>query len=165
MGDYLFPHFLSDPREYGQAESVWQQRWQDLLRRVGQEGLWQTPWLNTYFANGTPCRDGNPIFSAVCPSRRLAVRVIQFDPADDAKEIHVWKDTFAEGSSEAIEELVISCVLTEQTLPEVVELMRQWITEGRTSRPPEPNDGPISTRMSDTSSAPALSDHRPPSST
>lgn len=137
MGDYLFPHFLSDPREYGQAESLWQQRWQDLLRRVGQEGQWQTPWLDTAFANGTPCRDGNPIFSAVCPSRRLAVRVIQLELADDANEIHVWNDTFAEGSPEAVEELVISCVLTEPTLQEAMELMRQWIAAGKISQPPD----------------------------
>ena len=165
MSDYLFPHYLSDPREYGQAESVWQQRWQELLRRVGQEGQWQTSWLNTNFANGTPCRDGNPIFSAVCPSRRLAVRVIQLEPADDAKEIHVWNDTFAEGSSEAVEELVISCVLTEQTLQEAVELMRQWIAAGKSSRPPEPHDGSLSSTGSDTFSTPTLSDHPPPSST
>jgi serine/threonine protein kinase len=136
MVDYLFPHFLSTPREYEQAESIWQQRWQDLLRRVGQEGQWQTPWVNTNFANGTPCRDGNPIFSAVSPSRRLAVRIVQLEPADDAMEFHVWKDSFAEVSPEAVEELVISCVLTQETLTKAVELMRQWITEGKISRPP-----------------------------
>ena len=26
MGDYLFPHFLSDPQEYEQAESLWRER-------------------------------------------------------------------------------------------------------------------------------------------
>lgn len=164
MVDYLYPHFLSDPLEYGQAESLWQQRWQELLRRVGQEGQWQMPWLNTNFDNGTPCRDGNPIFSALSPARRLAVRVIQLEPADDAKEFHVWNDTFAEGSPEAVEELVISCVLTQETLTEAEELMRQWISEGRISRPPEYQDGPSTPTTSDTFSGPALSDHRPPSS-
>lgn len=165
MLDYLFPHFLSDPREYGQAESLWQQRWQDLLSRVGQEGQWQTPWVNTHSANGTPCRDGNPIFSAVSPSRRLAVRIIQLEPTDDAKEFHVWKDTFAEAAPEAAEELVISCVLTDQTLREAEELMRQWITVGEISLPTESKDGPISPTTSDTFSTPALSDQPPPSST
>lgn len=148
MVDYLFPNFLSDLHEYKQAEFLWQQHFQELLRRVCQEGQWQTPWANTNFANGTPCRDGNPIFSAISPSRRLAVRIIQFGPADDAEEFHFWKDTFADTEPEAIEELVISCVLTEQTLQQAVDLMRKWITEGKIHRPPEPNGGPLIDRAS-----------------
>jgi hypothetical protein len=128
MVDYLFPHFLSEPREYREAEAIWRQRWEDLVRRVGQEWLWETPWLNTSFANGTPCQDGNPIFSAVSPSRRLGVHVIQLEPSDNPRELYVWTDTFAKGSPEAIKELVISCVLTPQTLLEAVDLMKRWIT-------------------------------------
>jgi hypothetical protein len=95
----------------------------------------------------------------------LAVRVIQLEPADDPKEFHVWTDTFAEGSPEAIEELVISCVLTNETLNEAVELMRQWITEGKIGHPSSSNDGPISPKTSETFPTPALSDQPPPSST
>jgi hypothetical protein len=129
MVKYLFPNFLNDPHEYEQVEAVWHERWDDLVRRVGQEWLWKSPWLNTHFADGTPCRDGNPIFSAVSPLRRLGVRVIQVEPSDNPRELHVWADTFAKGEPEAIKELVITCVLTDQTLLDAVDLMKRWITE------------------------------------
>jgi hypothetical protein len=165
MVDYLFPHFLSDPQEYEQAESLWRERWRDLLRRVGQEGLWDVPWSNVYFANGTPMQSGNPIFSAISPRRKLAIRVIQLEASDNPKEFYVWTDTFAEGSPESAKELVISCVLTPETLNQAVELMRQWITEEKIAQPPESRDGPVSPNTAGTMPAPALSDRSPPSST
>jgi hypothetical protein len=129
MVKVLFPGFLSDPKEYALAEAIWRDRWLDLVRRVGQEWLWQTPWLNTNFADGTPSRDGNPIFSAVSLPRRLGVRVIQVEPAHNPRELSVWTDTFAKGEAGSIKELVITCVLTGQTLLDVVDLMKRWITE------------------------------------
>lgn len=129
MVDYLFPHFLSDPKEYEHAESIWRERWEDLVCRVGQKWLWESPWLNTTFSNGSPCQDGNPIFSAVSRVRQLGVRVIQLEPSGNPRELHAWSDTFAKGSPEAIRELVISCVLTDQTLLESVDLMNRWIME------------------------------------
>jgi hypothetical protein len=165
MGKYLFPNFLNDQQEYERAEALWRDRWNELVRRLGQEWLWNSPWLNTTFADGTPCRDGNPIFSAVCPQRRLGVHVIQLEPSENPKEFYVWTDTFAEGSPEAVKELVISCALTCATLDEAAELMRQWITEEKIPRPSEPYDGPVSPNTSGTLPAPALSDRSPPSST
>jgi hypothetical protein len=99
-----------------------------VIERTGEKALWQVPWLNTTFADGTPCRDGNPIFSAVCPARRLGVRVIQREPAGNPRELNYWIDTFAQGEPEAIRELVISCVLTEETVVDALDLMNQWIT-------------------------------------
>jgi hypothetical protein len=165
MVEYLFPHFLSDPREYKQAEVLWREQWDDLVRRVRQERLWETPWVNTCSVNETPIQDGNPIFSAISPRRRRAIRVIQLEPSDNPRAFYVWTDTFAEGSSEAIEELVISCVLTHETLNEAAELMRQWITEEKAGQSSEPNDGSISPKTSGTFPTPALSDPPPPSST
>jgi hypothetical protein len=129
MVEYLFARFLSDPREYERAEAMWRERWDDLVRRVGQTWLWETPWIAPTFVNGTPCRDGNPIFSAVSRPRRLGVRIIQVEPADNPRELYVWTDTFAKGSPEAINELVISCVLTRQTLLDALDLMKRWLTE------------------------------------
>src|SRR5438046_1969229 len=96
MVDFLYPNFLEDSQEYERAEALWNERWTDLVRRVGQEKLWQNPWLNTKFANGTPFRDGNPIFSAVAPKRRLGVRIIQLEPSGNPKELNVWTDTFGQ---------------------------------------------------------------------
>ena len=83
--------------------------------------------IQTTFADGTPCRDGNPIFSAYSPSRRRGVRIIQLEPAGDARELTFWVDDFARGDPEQVKELVVSCVLSEETLPVVNELLRQWV--------------------------------------
>lgn len=136
MVDYLYPSFLSNPYEYEQAEALWRDRWEELLRWAGQrEERWKTPWLNTDLANGVPCRDGNPIFSAICPSRRLGLRVIQLEPSGEPRELYFWIDMFGEGE-ETIKELVISCALTEETLYDALNLMSQWLTrqEVRLSR-------------------------------
>jgi hypothetical protein len=128
MAEFLFPDFLQDPRQYEQAESVWQRSWQDLIGRTGTLDLWETPWFSTNFNDGTPCRDGNPIFSAVSPTRRLGIQVIQLEPEENPREITYWMDTFAKGEPEEVNELVIACVLSDQTLLDAVNLMRQWIT-------------------------------------
>lgn len=158
MVDYLFPHFLSDPREYEQAESLWRERWEDLLRRVGQERLWQAPWANTSFVNGTSMQDGNPIFSAICSQRKLAICVIQLEPLENPHEFSVWADTFAEGSPEVVKELVVCCVLTLESLDEAVERMRQWITEEKIQQSPQPPDGPCPANPSETLLTPASDD-------
>jgi hypothetical protein len=44
-----------------------------------------------------------------------------------------WLNTFAKGEPEEINELVISCSLTDSTLSTARGLIRQWITEGRVS--------------------------------
>ena len=128
MVDFMFANFLQDADQYAQAERLWNTKWQDLLRRLGQQQLWSSPWLNTRFADGTPFADGNPIFSAVCPSRQSGLRVIQLDPAEDADELTFWFSTFSKGEPEETKELVISCVLTTENLTRTLELMKQWVT-------------------------------------
>jgi hypothetical protein len=128
MTPYLFPNFLNDPHEYEQAESLWRQNWIHLISSVDHEGLWQSPWLNTHFANGEPFRDGNPIFSAVAHNRQIGIRVIQVDPEEPTDLSH-WIDVFADGEPDSIRELVITCALTNEALVGAMNLMKQWITE------------------------------------
>jgi hypothetical protein len=109
-------------------------------------------------------RDGNPIFSAIAPGRRLGVRVIQIEPADNPKELDVWTDTFAEGSPEVVKELVVSCVLTDRTLLEAVDAIKRWITEEKIEPVWETNQDPLCPKTTET--FPTLtSPDRPPSST
>ena len=148
MAAFLFPNFLNDLTEYRQAETLWRDSWDNLVRRVGQEGQWATPWLTTVFADGTPFADGNPVFSAIAVGRRLGVRVIQLERAEGSPELSCWTDTFAEGESEAIEELVIACALTPQTLADCLALMERWLNKGEVGsteasawgRPADAND-------------------------
>jgi hypothetical protein len=127
MAMILMPNFMTDPAEYAEVEAIWQNLWSALLREVGQEGLWRTPWLNTRFADGTHFRDGNPIFTAVCPTRRLGVRVVQIEVEQDSDELRTWTDFFAKGEPEEIKELVIHCVLSNETLRQATELIRSWV--------------------------------------
>jgi hypothetical protein len=127
MVQYLFPRFLSEPQEYEQAAQLWRTRWNDLMRETEEGHRWETPWLNTTFADGSPMYDGNPIFSAVCPSRRLGIRVIQLEPLADPVEFSFWTDVFAQEDEDETKELVIACVLSDSTLDRAMELMRQWI--------------------------------------
>ncbi len=118
--------------------------WEELVRNLGQADRWKAPHYTTTFVNGTPCRDGNPIFSAVDPTRRLGVRVIQFEPTGDSGEIVSWQDTFAEGEPEEIRDLVISCSLTDETLAKASDLIRQWITESPAGTNGDPAANPSS---------------------
>lgn len=125
MSKLLCTDFLSSPVEYAQAESIWRERWTKLLHELGQQDVWEFPWLTTTFANGMPFRDGNPIFSAICPSRQVAVRIIQIELDADAK-FQTWKSTFGQ---DLVQELVIACTLTEQNLEYAIQIMRKWITQ------------------------------------
>lgn len=130
MDHFYFPDFLSEPEQYQQAQDLWLRAWNELVAEAGQASLWQVPLYATTFVDGTPCRDGDPIFSAADPVRRIGVRVIQFEPTGDAGELVFWRNTFAKGEPEEIEELVISCSLTDETLAKACDLIRQWITRG-----------------------------------
>ena len=57
------------------------------------------------------------------------MRVIQFEPTGHG-ELTSWRNTFAKGEPEEIEELVISCSLTDETLSKACDLIRRWIIDG-----------------------------------
>lgn len=126
----LYANFLNDAEEYARTEDFWKRRWEQLLGELGQRAAWQSPWFNTTFVNGTPVGDGNPIFSAVCPSRRLGLQVIQLDPSDNDLEFRAWADTFG-ADTDAIRKLVVACTLTERSAEQAIDAMKRWITEER----------------------------------
>ena len=53
---------------------------------------------------------------------------MQEEPSDNPREFAFWTDIFAKGDPEEVRELVISCVLTNETLYDCMSLMRQWIS-------------------------------------
>src|ERR1043165_437284 len=129
MIDYRHPKFLEDPNEYALAERLWQRRWSELVGYTPEGRSWQSSWLTTTFADGTPIRDGNPIFSALSADRRLGIRVIQLEPSSEP-EFSFWIDKFAAGEPEEASELVITCVLSDEALLKTLDLFRQWIRFG-----------------------------------
>jgi len=128
MAQHLYKTFLVDADEYKAAEARWRQLWDRLVSTEKREADWEVRWFVPAFANGTPMRDGNPIFTAVSPGLRRGVRIIQHEPTTDQVELDYWLDTFQ--SDEPISELVISCALSDQAEEKPAELIRSWITTG-----------------------------------
>src|SRR5262245_40658580 len=133
MVEHLFLHFLDDPAEYARAEAYWRELWDELARFSGQQQEWQHPWLQTAYANGTPFRDGDPIFSAWSPSRKLGVRVIQNEPQARVVELDFWPDVVGDQWSGEVRTLVISCALSKQATDLARDLILSWMRHGKVS--------------------------------
>jgi hypothetical protein len=125
----LYPYYLDRPDEYAACEAYWA----NLCRSVcGTSSHWQ-PWLNRE-------GDGNPIYDLICPTRRLAFRVVQV-PDDGAarqfawwtKRIEVGVDTLPNGE---YHELVFRCTLTHDTAALAHPLFAAWVADGRVPEMP-----------------------------
>lgn len=127
----LFPGFLADETLYLASRA----HWATLLRREteGLESIWREPWFEPLPLS---VEEGNPIFSAVDAANRRGLRILQFPPeevtSDEETEFDWWLDTFAGDEPEAINELVISCSLTEENSGKAAMLIRRWV-RGETS--------------------------------
>lgn len=134
MVRHLFPRFLHDPSEYVQAEAFWRDLWEKLARFTGQRQDWQYPWLRTAYANGTPFQDGDPIFSAWSPSRKLGVRVIQNEPQLQELDLDFWYDRVGdEWSGGEVNTLVISCALSGRAAALAQDLILSWMRDSAVS--------------------------------
>jgi hypothetical protein len=138
---YLYPNFLRDEQEYAQAELFWRSLWDKVMRLAGQAQEWQVPWLQTTFSDGTPIRDGDPMFSAVCQGRRLAVHAIQNESQDGEEEFDAYVTVF-DPEAQGIRVLVISCVLSEESASRIKDLLSSWVQTGQVQLPLPPLDGP-----------------------
>ena len=128
---YLLTNFLEDAKQYAKAEKLWLRTWSSLIIQIGQEKHWKVPWFEPKFGNGTPMMEGNPIFTALNRSRRIAVRVIQVPPEPERKgDFTHWTDKFAKGDPEELNELVIACVLSDESLAQATDLMTKWAAHG-----------------------------------
>jgi hypothetical protein len=126
MVRHIAADFLKDARRYRQAERYWRGLWDQLVSELGVTEQWRTPWL------GAPLRDGDPMFSAVSPALRRGVHIIQHEPTVEGLELEAWVDRFGEqGKDEVIEQLVISCALSEEAAARAGQLMRSWIRSGK----------------------------------
>ena len=125
MLKHLYKNFLHDINEYRASEDFWRGRWEQNLDSGLRSG-WSYPWIST----GSPdCLDGNPIFSAVSPSLRRGIRVIQHEPTSRRVELCAWPD-YVGGSlydPDAIQELVISCALSDAAVDLAMLLIQPWV--------------------------------------
>src|SRR5687767_5374442 len=140
MTQHMYADFLTDPQQYEQAERFWSKLFDQIVAECKVEREWVHPWLNTRFADGTAFGDGDPIFSAWSPGRRVGLRIIQLDPGSGSGgDVHARFDQFdADGADPAIRVLVISCVLDAEVVELVEHLMRKWVSSSAQTRtPPE----------------------------
>ncbi len=123
MVKLLHPEFLQDGHRYEAAVQYWAQRFQEALQ---PKGYTYRPYMENAFGDGTPIRDGNPIFNAYVPQAGRAVRIIQHPPGGP-EAITSWANETELPDGTPITELVISLVLTEQTATEAMERIKAWL--------------------------------------
>jgi hypothetical protein len=133
MAKLLFPQFLSDVGQYEQAEAYWREMWAAVVSLAGRAHEWRSPWLDNRFGDGSPCRDGNPIFSAVNDREKRGVQILQYQhTAPDEVDLDWWLDFFGEKTEPtSIQKLVVSCVLSDCTAGKVQDLLVDWVTRGQ----------------------------------
>src|SRR3954447_17361765 len=122
----LFPQFLVDPGQYELSERFWQDLWSQIDPFQRERFQWAFPWIGT----GSPdIKDGNPIFSAFSPVLGPGIRVIQEEPTGSGLDIRVWLDTFGGDITDPdrIQEMVISCTLSDAAAYVARPLMASWV--------------------------------------
>lgn len=126
MVQHIDRDFLKNTQQYQHAERYWEDLWERLVAQTGAAEKWEHPWL------GAPLRDGDPIFSAVSSTLGRGVHVIQHEPTSDGLELVWWLDKFGEeGIDPMIEQLVISCALSQEAAAKAYELIWSWVTRGK----------------------------------
>jgi hypothetical protein len=127
MVEHLYPNFLHDESVYADVEQFWINLWEGIDATV--RNGWQTPWFEPLPPS---ISEGNPIFSAVAPSQRRGIRILQSEPMEKGLEFVAYADTFG-GSifdPNSIHELVISCALSDAAARLAHSLIIVWV-EGK----------------------------------
>jgi hypothetical protein len=125
MIEHLYANFLNDPLEYALSEQHWVNLWNQLEHHGRTDKGWRHPWFQPL---PTSLGAGNPIFTAVSPVLRRGIRVIQHQPTESSLEIQAWLDFFGGSSRDpnSIEELVISCALSDLASRVARSLIEPW---------------------------------------
>jgi hypothetical protein len=129
MVKHLFSTFLEERDQYGKAVSYWVQLWEQVSPHLRMRDQWECPWGIVDWEGKDAFMDGNPIFSAYSPPLQKAIRIIQHPPESEDLELEYWLDTYGGslGDADAIEEIVVSCALSEEAAGHVLKLMQAWL--------------------------------------
>ncbi|MEH2357003.1 hypothetical protein [Nostoc sp.] len=130
MVKHLFKTFLSNIDDYKASENFWHNLCENILiKHQGQKHGWKI-WLNVHFVDETPFLDGNPIYSLISPDSKKGICINQDEPTTEKIYIGAWMDKFGpidEGNF--IEELVLVCELSEESVQLASELIEAWVKE------------------------------------
>ncbi len=126
MIKHYYPNFLQDEAVYAQAEAFWLDLWEKIDADSRDRNGWRTPWFEPLPPS---ISEGNPIFSAISPSLRRGIRILQYEPSEKGVEFFAYPDTFGGTSFDpsAIQELVISCALSDSAAEFALSLMCTWV--------------------------------------
>lgn len=120
-----YSQFLENESDYVAAELYWDNLFQACISNLGVESQWEE-WFENKWGDGSKRMDGNPIFTRLDSSKNKALRVIQEEPeSEDDKHISAWLDKF----DDSIDELVISCVLSEEVELIVKDLFKYYLMD------------------------------------
>lgn len=117
---------IENEQAYTQAEQHWKALFDSMTEALG---FTHYAYMANAFADGTPIRDGNPIFTAYIPEVGRAVRIIQEPPADEP-DFAAWLNDTEHPDGRPFTELVISLVLTETAQAQALGFIEQWIGGG-----------------------------------
>lgn len=108
---------------YRQAEQWWAGFW----AKLPDSTLWQSPWLNTRFADGSLMHDGDGILSAKHPEAGRAFKIIQEEEEDGVVRGRItwWKQTW-DPDDENLTMLVIVIVPSTEALEVATEVLSAW---------------------------------------
>ena len=122
---FKYKEFLLDVSIFDAAEEYWRQLFEEFIVEANEEQLWRE-WFPNVMGNGEKNRSGNPILTRLNEVEKRAVRVIQED-CEHYEDSHfsAWLDIF----DEDVKELVISCVLSDETEELVREVLHAYIVE------------------------------------
>ncbi len=124
MVEHLHQTFLSSHANYEAAVDFGKSLCLQTLRSTGEIALWK-PCRSFSFADGTPFLDGNPIYSLRCDSLRRGLRIIQFAPTHHDVQIDAWIEVQDCEHGDSIDELVIACELSAESLAIARRLIEQ----------------------------------------
>ena len=132
MEEYLFANYLTDPAVYDAAVAFWRDSFKPILEKAPR--VWKDSWLATSGCNGTPFRDGDPMYSAVALDKSRGIRVRQ-DAQGQEPGAAVWiyrygKDDPDYHAGAGMPVIVLSYTKLSMEIAEVFkELGRAWIAE------------------------------------
>jgi hypothetical protein len=125
MINHIDQGFLADEEIYAHSEKFWHQLWVRVDASARDRFGWVQPWFQPL---PRELAEGNPIFSAVSRQLRRGIRVIQHEPIKNEVEIQAWLDSFGgDHDSTRINELVISCALSDVSSEVALGLMVPWV--------------------------------------
>jgi hypothetical protein len=126
MINHIDKGFLSDAATYAHSEEFWRQLWDRVDESARDNFGWVQPWFQPL---PRELAEGNPIFSAVSKQLRRGIRVIQHEPTKNEVEIQAWPDSYGGGFFDpgSLEELVISCALSDRAAEIALDLMVPWV--------------------------------------